>query len=172
MLRNEPSAAKFRLDTVGNELSEVKHLITVAILMNWWVIKLVPTHWLAQGSSVDSPGNHGRGRVRWEAIRSRPAQKRVDRRLRSCLVRAGRWGPPHGRGLSWKVRSARDRTIRTFQIGARSEFFHNNDKIQEFSLENSKISEIFNMILSKKYRRNSDQISSESEQKSMKRIQK
>ena len=32
---------------------------------------------------------------------------------------------PRSTGLSWKVRSARDRTIRTFRIGVRSEFFQN-----------------------------------------------
>ena len=68
--------------------------------------------------------------------------------------------------LSWKVRSARDRTIRTFQIGVRSKFFQNSGifarKFKNFGK--------FQHFL--KYRRNSDKISSKSEQKSMKRIQK
>ena len=70
--------------------------------------------------------------------------------------------------LSWKVRSARDRTIRTFQIGVRSAFFQNSEifarKFNNFGKSK------FQHFL--KYRRNSDKISSKSEQKSPKRIQK
>ena len=41
-----------------------------------------------------------------------------------------RWTPRRSRccsRLSWKVRSARDRTIRTFQIGVRSEFLESKE---------------------------------------------
>ena len=71
-----------------------------------------------------------------------------------------------GCGLSWKVRSARDRTIRTFQIRVRFKFLQNSGifprKIKNFG----KFQHFLN------YRRNSDKILSKSEQKSMKRIQK
>ena len=59
--------------------------------------------------------------------------------------------------LGWKVRSARDRTIRTFHIRVRSKFVQNPFKIQEFSLENSKISEKLISTFSKtsaKFRQN------------------
>ena len=36
-----------------------------------------------------------------------------------------RWWSSFGPSLSWKVRSARDRSIRTFQIRVRSKFFQN-----------------------------------------------
>ena len=47
---------------------------------------------------------------------ARPARRRWARRARST-----------GRRLSWKVRSARDRTIRTSQIGVRSEFLESKE---------------------------------------------
>ena len=70
------------------------------------------------------------------------------------------------RHLSWKVRSARDRAIRTFHIRVRSKFFQNSGifarKFKTFGN--------FQHVL--KYRRNSDKISSKSEQKSMKQLKK
>ena len=68
--------------------------------------------------------------------RPRGAERRGDRRA------GARRGRVQGSELSWKVRSARDRTIRTFQIRVRSTFLQK--LIQEFSPENSKNSGNFN----------------------------
>ena len=66
--------------------------------------------------------------------------------------------------LSWKVRSARDRTIRTFKIRVRSEFFHSSGIVAR------KFKNFGNFQHFLNYRRNSDKISSKSEQKSVKII--
>ena len=81
------------------------------------------------------------------------------RRRRRTAVRR----PSKDRGnLSWKVRSARDRTIRTFHIWVRSKFCQNSvhfaRKLKKFR--------IFQHV--RKYLRNSDKFSSNSEQNSMK----
>ena len=62
--------------------------------------------------------------------------------------------------LSWKVRSARDRTIRTFHIRVRSKFRQNSVKIQYILLENT--TELFFRIVLhfRKCLRNFDKISS------------
>ena len=65
------------------------------------------------------------------------------------------------RRLGWKVRAARDRTKRTIQIGVRSKFLQNSGI---FARKFNKLKKFQHFL---KYWRNSDKISSKSEQKSM-----
>ena len=64
--------------------------------------------------------------------------------------------------LNWKVRSARDRTIRTFQIRVWSKLYQNSGN---FARKLKKISRIFQHV--RKYLRNSDKFSSSPAQNSM-----
>ena len=81
-----------------------------------------------------------------------------------------------GADLNWKVRSARDRTIRTIQIRVRSEFFQNSLPKKNSGIFARKILRKFKNFGKFQhflvYRKSSDKISSKSEQKSPKRIQK
>ena len=70
-------------------------------------------------------------------------------------------------GETWVERFDR-RGIEPFEL-FRSEFGQNSFKIQEFSVESSKISEILKFQHFLNYRRNSDKISSNSGQKSIKK---
>ena len=85
---------------------------------------------------------------------------------------AGRAGAaPSGRGMARVLGERLGRRGTEQNELFRLEFGQNSCKMQEFSLENSKSLEI-NFQHFRKYRRNSDKFSSNSVQKSMKRIQK
>jgi len=80
-----------------------------------------------------------------------------------AVVKARAWAAVSAFNLSWKVRSARDRTKRTIPIRVRSELFQNPGIFERKFKNFGKFQRSLN------YRRNSDKISSKSEQKSMKK---